>query len=60
MSILRIFLAALAVCNMRACLYGAFGAILLLRSFFMARDHRFDVAREDAVIGFVHVMLAMF
>lgn len=60
MSMPSITLTALAAGNMHACLYGALGAILLLRSFLMARDHQFDVAREDAVIGLVHIMLAIF
>jgi hypothetical protein len=59
MSTLHAALTLFANCNMHLCLYGAFGAILLLRSLLATRDHRYDVAREDAVIGLVHIMLAM-
>jgi hypothetical protein len=59
MSTLSSILGALAECNLHNCVYGAFGATLLFRAFLAARDHRNEVAREDAVIGLVHVMLAM-
>ena len=44
---------------MHLCVYGAFGAALLFRSALAAHDRRHEVAREDAVIGIVHVVLAM-
>ena len=59
MSTLHIALALFANSNMHLCLYGAFGATLLHRSLLAARDHRYDVAREDAVIGLVHILLAL-
>jgi hypothetical protein len=59
MSILETALHAFAACNMHLCVYGAFGATLLYRSLLAMRDQRHDVAREDAVIGLVHILLAM-
>jgi hypothetical protein len=58
MSILHTALILFANCNMHLCLYGAFGAALLHRSLLAIRDHQYDVAREDAVIGLVHILLA--
>jgi hypothetical protein len=59
MSILTTALHAIANCNMHFCVYGAFGAALLHRALLALRDGRHDVAREDAVIGLVHIALAL-
>ncbi|WP_428485436.1 hypothetical protein [Rhodopila sp.] len=59
MSILHAALALSTNFNLHLCLYGAFGATLLHRSLLAIRDHRYDVARKDAVIGLVHILLAM-
>jgi hypothetical protein len=59
MSILHTALILFANCNMHLCLYGAFGATLLHRALLALQDHRYDVAREDIVIGLVHILLAM-
>ena len=59
MSILTTLVTALAACNLHLCVYGAFGATLLVRAYLAARDSRNELAREDAVIGLVHIMLAL-
>jgi hypothetical protein len=59
MSMLIALVAALAACNMHLCVYGAFGAALLVRAYLAARNNRNELAREDAVIGLVHLMLAL-
>ena len=59
MSAFEIVLHAFINCNMHLCVYGAFGAILLCRSLLANRNHKQDVAREDMVIGLVHIILAM-
>ena len=60
MSIISPILSGLAACNMPLSVNGAFGAILLIRAFLAAQDHHHEAAREDAVIGLVHIMLSMF
>ncbi len=55
-----IIASAFASHNLHGCLYEAFGAALLLRACLAARDNRNDVAREDAVIGLMHVLLGLF
>ena len=59
MSTLSQAYSALATCNMHLALHGAYGAILFVRALLAARDHRHEAAREDAVIGLVHVLLSM-
>jgi hypothetical protein len=59
MSTLHTAITLFANCNMHLCLYGAFGATLLHRSLLAIREHQYDVAREDAVIGLVHILLAL-
>ena len=55
---LGLIVAAFANCNMHMTVYGALGAILLLRSVLAANDRRYEAAVEDAVSGIVHVILA--
>ncbi len=59
MSVITPTINALAACNMHLSVYAAFGAILLVRAFLAARDRRYEAAREDTVIGLVHIMLSL-
>jgi hypothetical protein len=60
MSIISSVISGLAACNMHLSVYGAFGAILIVRAYSAVRDGRGQAAREDAVMGLVHIMLSMF
>jgi len=52
-------LGGLTECNMHLTLYSAFGAILLVRAYLAARNQKHEAAREDAVIGLVHILLSL-
>jgi hypothetical protein len=59
MSTIYVAATALAGCNLHFTLYSAFGAVLLVRAALALRVHRYEAAREDGVLGFIHIALAM-
>lgn len=53
-------LAAFANCNLHFCIYGAFGATIMLRAFLFRRpDHSAEEARENFVHGVVYLCLGL-
>ena len=50
---------ALANCNLHFCIYGAFGATLLLRAFLFRPVHNPDETRENFVHGMVYLCLGL-
>jgi hypothetical protein len=59
MSYLHTIASLFAECNMHFCLYGAFGATLILRAVLDRRARHYTEAREHTVHGVVYFMLGL-